>query len=106
VFLVVDTFRSVFPLLVEDLMIFLYSQFAGDHAMQSALDAVQIFGGNGYNTEYPVEKLMRDAKILQIYEVSPPRLLSNGIPTEIYFLPQGHSANSASDHFEGSPFKP
>jgi len=29
---------------------------------------VQVFGGNGYITEYPVEKLMRDAKILQIYE--------------------------------------
>ena len=28
----------------------------------------QIFGGNGYNTEYPVEKLMRDAKIFQLYE--------------------------------------
>ena len=36
--------------------------------MQSATDAVQIFGGNGFNTEYPVEKLMRDAKIYQIYE--------------------------------------
>lgn len=36
--------------------------------MQSALDAVQVFGGNGYNKEYPVEKLMRDAKIFQIYE--------------------------------------
>lgn len=33
-----------------------------------ASDAVQIFGGNGYNTDYPVEKLMRDAKIFQIYE--------------------------------------
>lgn len=33
-----------------------------------AADAVQIFGGNGYNKEYPVEKLMRDAKIFQIYE--------------------------------------
>lgn len=33
-----------------------------------ASDAVQIFGGNGYNSEYPVEKLMRDAKIYQIYE--------------------------------------
>ncbi|NCG20050.1 MAG: acyl-CoA dehydrogenase, partial [Rhodobacterales bacterium] len=31
-------------------------------------DAVQVFGGYGYNTEYPVEKLMRDAKIFQIYE--------------------------------------
>lgn len=37
-------------------------------AMKAALDAVQIFGGNGYNSEYPVEKLMRDAKIFQIYE--------------------------------------
>jgi acyl-CoA dehydrogenase len=36
--------------------------------MATALDAVQIFGGNGYTKEYPVEKLMRDAKILQIYE--------------------------------------
>ena len=35
---------------------------------QSATDAVQIFGGNGFNTDYPVEKLMRDAKIYQIYE--------------------------------------
>ncbi|MCL2779749.1 MAG: acyl-CoA dehydrogenase family protein [Polyangiaceae bacterium] len=42
--------------------------FGGDAAMQSAIDAVQIFGGNGYVKEYPVEKLMRDAKILQIYE--------------------------------------
>ena len=31
-------------------------------------DAVQIFGGNGYTKEYPVEKLMRDAKLMQIYE--------------------------------------
>ena len=42
--------------------------FAGDHANKVAADAVQIFGGNGFNTEYPVEKLMRDAKIYQIYE--------------------------------------
>jgi len=41
---------------------------AGDVANKSAQDAVQIFGGNGFNTEYPVEKLMRDAKIFQIYE--------------------------------------
>ena len=34
----------------------------------SAIDAVQVFGGNGYVKDYPVEKLMRDAKILQIYE--------------------------------------
>jgi hypothetical protein len=36
--------------------------------MQTAIDAVQVFGGNGYTKEYPVEKLMRDAKVLQIYE--------------------------------------
>jgi acyl-CoA dehydrogenase len=42
--------------------------YGADAAMQSAIDAVQIFGGNGYVKDYPVEKLMRDAKILQIYE--------------------------------------
>uniref|UniRef100_A0A8R1TQ85 Medium-chain specific acyl-CoA dehydrogenase, mitochondrial n=1 Tax=Onchocerca volvulus TaxID=6282 RepID=A0A8R1TQ85_ONCVO len=42
--------------------------FAADTANIAASNAVQIFGGNGFNTEYPVEKLMRDAKILQIYE--------------------------------------
>ncbi len=39
-----------------------------DWAMKSAIDAVQVFGGYGYTTDYPVEKLMRDAKLLQIYE--------------------------------------
>ena len=42
--------------------------FAGDVANKCAADAVQIFGGNGFNSEYPVEKLMRDAKIFHIYE--------------------------------------
>jgi acyl-CoA dehydrogenase len=37
-------------------------------AMKVATDAVQVFGGYGYTKEYPVEKLMRDAKLLQIYE--------------------------------------
>ncbi|KAI9597418.1 acyl-CoA dehydrogenase/oxidase [Syncephalis fuscata] len=41
---------------------------ASEVANKSAADAVQIFGGNGFNTEYPVEKLMRDAKIFMIYE--------------------------------------
>uniref|UniRef100_A0A8C0PQ34 Acyl-CoA dehydrogenase medium chain n=1 Tax=Canis lupus familiaris TaxID=9615 RepID=A0A8C0PQ34_CANLF len=44
--------------------------YAADIANQLATDAVQVFGGNGFNTEYPVEKLMRDAKIYQIYDVS------------------------------------
>lgn len=43
-------------------------RFAADMAMKTAVDAVQVFGGNGFNREYPVEKLMRDAKIFQIYE--------------------------------------
>jgi len=42
--------------------------FASDVAMKVTVDAVQIFGGYGYMKEYPVEKMMRDAKITQIYE--------------------------------------
>jgi acyl-CoA dehydrogenase len=42
--------------------------YGADSAMKTAVDAVQVFGGNGYVKEYPVEKLMRDAKVLQIYE--------------------------------------
>ena len=42
--------------------------FGADAAMQTAIDAVQVFGGYGYVKDYPVEKLMRDAKMLQIYE--------------------------------------
>jgi acyl-CoA dehydrogenase len=42
--------------------------FAADAAIKIATDAVQIFGGYGYMKEYPVEKLMRDAKVFQIYE--------------------------------------
>jgi alkylation response protein AidB-like acyl-CoA dehydrogenase len=41
---------------------------AGDTAMQVTTDAVQILGGYGYITEYPVERMMRDAKITQLYE--------------------------------------
>jgi acyl-CoA dehydrogenase len=43
-------------------------RFAADTAMEVTTDAVQIFGGYGYMKEYPVEKLMRDAKLYQIYE--------------------------------------
>jgi acyl-CoA dehydrogenase len=43
-------------------------RFAADTAMKATTDAVQIFGGYGYIKEYPVEKLMRDAKLFQIYE--------------------------------------
>jgi acyl-CoA dehydrogenase len=43
-------------------------RYAADTAMKVTTDAVQIFGGYGYMKEYPVEKLMRDAKLFQIYE--------------------------------------
>jgi alkylation response protein AidB-like acyl-CoA dehydrogenase len=42
--------------------------FASDTAMKVTTDAVQILGGYGYIKEYPVERMMRDAKITQIYE--------------------------------------
>jgi alkylation response protein AidB-like acyl-CoA dehydrogenase len=42
--------------------------YASDVAMKVTTDAVQIFGGYGYTREYPVERMMRDAKITQIYE--------------------------------------
>jgi len=42
--------------------------FCGDHAMRTTVEAVQVLGGYGYVKEYPVERMMRDAKITQIYE--------------------------------------
>ena len=42
--------------------------FAADSAMKATVDAVQVFGGYGFMKEYPVEKLMRDVKVFQIYE--------------------------------------
>jgi len=43
-------------------------RFAADTAMKVAIDAVQIYGGYGFIKDYPVEKLMRDAKVMQLYE--------------------------------------
>jgi acyl-CoA dehydrogenase len=43
-------------------------RFSADSAMEVATDAVQVYGGYGFIKDYPVEKLMRDAKILQLYE--------------------------------------
>lgn len=42
--------------------------FAGDMAMSAATEAIQVFGGRGYSEDYPVEKLFRDAKAVQVYE--------------------------------------
>src|SRR3954452_23808291 len=62
-------------------------RFAADTAMKVATDAVQVFGGYGYIKEYPVEKLMRDAKLFQIYEGTS-QIQRLVIAREI-FLPQG-----------------
>ena len=43
-------------------------RFTADTAMEVTVDAVQVYGGYGFIKEYPVEKLMRDAKIMQLYE--------------------------------------
>ncbi|MBI2869287.1 MAG: acyl-CoA dehydrogenase family protein [Chloroflexi bacterium] len=56
--------------------------FASDAAMKIATDAVQICGGAGYMKDYPVEKMMRDAKITQIYEGSN-QVLRNAIAVEL-----------------------
>src|SRR4051794_10407588 len=56
----------------DDPQLALYSSmaklFASDVAMEVTVEAVQVLGGYGYVTEYPVERMMRDAKITQIYE--------------------------------------
>jgi acyl-CoA dehydrogenase len=62
-------------------------RFAADTAMEVTTDAVQIFGGYGYMKEYPVEKLMRDAKLFQIYEGTS-QIQRLVIAKEI-FLPRG-----------------
>jgi len=56
--------------------------FASDAAMRVTTDAVQICGGAGYMRDYPVEKMMRDAKIMQIYEGSN-QVLRNAIAFEL-----------------------
>jgi butyryl-CoA dehydrogenase len=56
--------------------------FASDVAMKVTTDAVQIFGGAGYMRDYPVEKMMRDAKITQIYEGTN-EVLRNTIAAEL-----------------------
>ena len=59
---------------------------AGDVANKCASDAVQIFGGNGFNTEYPVEKLMRDAKIYQVTCSIPGQVCKSPTFSPFHFL--------------------
>ena len=56
------------PAVVKAGQLAMAKRFAADMCNQVVTDAVQIHGGYGYNKEYPVEKLFRDAKIFQIYE--------------------------------------
>ena len=63
-------------------------RFAADVAMKVTTDAVQVFGGYGYMKEYPVEKLMRDAKLFQIYEGTS-QIQRLVIAKEIFLPPQG-----------------
>ncbi|MBA7694131.1 putative acyl-CoA dehydrogenase fadE25 [subsurface metagenome] len=56
--------------------------FASDVAMRVTTDAIQVFGGVGYMRDYPVEKMMRDAKITQIYEGTN-QVLRNTIASEL-----------------------
>jgi butyryl-CoA dehydrogenase len=56
--------------------------FAADMAMRVTTDAVQCLGGAGYSSEYPVERMMRDAKVLQIYEGST-QVLRGQIATQL-----------------------
>jgi acyl-CoA dehydrogenase len=69
----------------------LYSSFAkrfsADTAMKVTTDAVQVFGGYGYIKEYPVEKLMRDAKLFQIYEGT--AQIQRLVIVKELFLPRG-----------------
>jgi len=63
-------------------------RFAADVAMRVTTDAVQVLGGYGYMKEYPVEKLMRDAKLFQIYEGTS-QIQRLVIAKEIFMPPQG-----------------
>jgi acyl-CoA dehydrogenase len=62
-------------------------RFAADTAMKVTTDAVQVFGGYGYMKEYPVEKLMRDAKLFQIYEGT--SQIQRLVIAKELFLPRG-----------------
>src|SRR5919204_2896827 len=62
-------------------------RFAADTAMKVTTDAVQIFGGYGYIKEFPVEKLMRDAKLFQIYEGT--SQIQRLVIAKELFLPRG-----------------
>ncbi len=84
--------------------------FAGDIANQCASDAVQIFGGNGFNSEYPVEKLMRDAKIYQVRIVDPTLFIWIGKESKMWLLSASTDlwrdcANPKAHHLKRTPWE-
>ena len=76
-------------------------RFSADTAMKVTTDAVQVFGGYGYMKEYPVEKLMRDAKLFQIYEGTS-QIQRLVIAKEI-FLPRTASVSGAARRWKRRP---
>ena len=72
-------------------------RFAADTAMEVTVDAVQVYGGYGFIKEYPVEKLMRDAKIMQLYEGTS-QIQRLVIAREILAPAAGRRADRARDH--------
>ena len=66
-------------------------RFAADSAMEIAVDAVQVYGGYGFIKEYPVEKLMRDAKIMQLYEGTSPDPAPGDRPRDADAAPGGRA---------------
>ena len=86
--------------------------FASDAAMDITTDAVQLLGGYGYVTDYPVERMMRDAKITQIYEgtnqiqrVVIARQLLKGLlsPTDLRFLEPAACETGRQTNESGGP---
>ena len=75
-------------------------RFAADSAMEVATDAVQVYGGYGFIKEYPVEKLMRDAKIMQLYEGTS-QIQRLVIAKEILMAPRGRGGDPRGEGGEG-----
>ena len=77
-------------------------RFAADTAMEVTTDAVQIFGGYGYMKEYPVEKLMRDAKLYQIYEGT--SQIQRLVIARDVLIPEATDARAPGDAARDRPF--
>ncbi len=70
--------------------------FASDVAMEVTTNAVQLFGGAGYTVDFPVERMMRDAKITQIYEAPIRFSASSGVTPRARAAPRAPMSLSTS----------